>query len=589
MSIGALWHDNTKTSNNDSDARARETVVVLDIVIKGKCTRTPNLNIQGGYSESDAKELTDALLQWECQYIDLENNHDSPYSMSRYWTQNKWIQFMRKANSRYLVEPLKLFIRMAHTNPCCIFRKATYVESSSEIDGELTIKRDYKNPDEYLWLAATEYFGDLWFQDVLTAEEDQGKGTALTPKNQQSKSVKFQDESTAEEDQGKGNQQSKSLTPLPLAEKEGVEKTASPTTSEKVPQTMPAAVRGIVRCDSNDTFFDRGIPHSNEKDYPPMEASTHNNTYLSVAKQDEGFAFPRRTNWKRMHPVFPPTDHHLKETHGILTICVHGRDTEDRDKQMWSVAGLKEEEYTNHFKISIARRAIIEGNNEIFKKGWKECITTNQEHSQACDKNPILKNLRDLSVMEYGTVSKKLWEDECLPKETIDKKTGKETMKKSSSRYRDSAFRKYHFGRKDHEPGMDEVGACIHGRLSGKLPDTGSCLCVCCVAKMSKGGFPDNNILRWQTADKATLKLLPFREMLHSSATHRDKELYVLFQSVFVETHEQSCNRDKYVIIGEDAQPSAHKDSLGICPSIPPLCLEGIACLVGDFDKWKDD
>jgi hypothetical protein len=109
MSIGALWHDNTKTSNNDSDARARETVVVLDIDIKGKCTRTHDLNIQGGYSESEAKELTDALLQWECQYEDHENNYASPYSVSRYWKQKKWIEFMKKANSRYLVEPATIY------------------------------------------------------------------------------------------------------------------------------------------------------------------------------------------------------------------------------------------------------------------------------------------------------------------------------------------------------------------------------------------------------------------------------------------------------------------------------------------------
>jgi hypothetical protein len=321
------------------------------------------------------KKAIDDLLKWECQFRDDDSYYASKFSVSRYWKTEKWLQFVKKAHARKLEQPLEHFIKLAHSHPRFIFRKATCELSdatSSETIGDLTVEQNYQSLYENQWLAATEFFGDLWCKDILTAEEKQG--TASPPKNPPNMSS--MQPPLAEEEEIKKiaspqmpavenqetapplkNPPSMSHTEPPPAEEERVKKSASPPTpakekrvtfisdknppskrtqtptaeEERVEKTAspPMPARGIIRCDSNDTFFDREIPHSNELDYPPMEASTHNNTWLSVSEQDKGFTFPRRTNWKRLHPTFPPADHHLERSHRILTICVHGRETED--------------------------------------------------------------------------------------------------------------------------------------------------------------------------------------------------------------------------------------------------------------------
>jgi hypothetical protein len=177
-----------------------------------------------------------------------------------------------------------------------------------------------------------------------------------------------------------------------------------------------------------------------------------------------------------------------------------------------------------------------------------------------------------------------------------DKKKKEEGRSPSGFAHKDCWLRKYHHLAEEKDLKVAESGMfhpCHQPGWRGGRPATlsytGTCLCEAYYTKGAWGCFANTDDgLKWQDVHRGTMKLMPLYEKLRRSSTHRDKETFVTFKSVLVETREHNTNGNKWVIIGEDAQPSAKPFHLGMGPGLPPLCLNALAHMLGDYSFWND-
>jgi hypothetical protein len=351
--------------------------------------------------------------------------------------------------------------------------------------------------------------------------------------------------------------------------------------------------RGIMKCDSNDAYLDRGLANTKYNKYPEHKASVHNNNELLVSDGDINYKFdPKGLGKGRCEDIFPPTDHDLALSHNILTIGVHGKGAGEalRDQKIWTSVGLADDVYSDWIRVQMAKKCLIKKEDNLLDGNP---LVEDPEYQAACSANEIMRCLSIYPYIPCGDIKDSLWKKDYIAE---DKKAKEEGKSPSGYAHKDCWLRKYHHLAEEEDLKVAESGI-FHpchkpGWRKGKpatLSYTGNCLCEAYCAKGAWGCFADKDDgLTWQDVHRGTEKLLPFYEKLRKSSTHRDKETFVTFKSVLVETREHNTNGKKWVIIGEDAQPSNKPSHLGMGTGLPPLCLNALAHMVGDYSFWGD-
>lgn len=560
--FGTLWGNPTVIQQKTKNER---TTVTRDIVetIGGSPLKKGNPFPLVGYDNyKEAETRCNLYLSGKC---DIENlkvdcNYSSPFYNDKGWKYraSTTLDSVQPGNEPYNYH----FVALSRTHPEKIFEKAAVTPSNKRRTrkqslGTISVAFDQNNTLQNQWLGATAVLGDLWHNGVTPHADTRKPLESTAPPTDVDLTPPLKD----------------------LAKRRGTKRKQDDGT-----EVWAHEDRGVVKCDSNDDYEDRGLSNTETEIYPQSDGARHNTNFMTVEHRDRKYEFSGKFGYDSLSTCFPPNVHVLEKTHGILTVGVHGFETDTRDESFWSPCGTKDSVQSNNFRKQIAARCLISEDNVIFRPDQNP-VLMDEAYIAACKANPIMAFLRDYPVWEKGEIPEKFYKS-IMGADVTVRGDGK---KKNNS-----WLRFYHHAQSETSKKLENFGVCHPCHLPGRLsntkhsthPMTGCCMCTAVVAVGGKGGMEDHPYLKWEEVHGSTQILLPFREQLHKSATHRDKETFVRFKIALVETRELSCNNGKFVIIGTDVQP---RSTDGICPGIPPLCLDGLAGLVGKYVHWGKD
>jgi hypothetical protein len=285
--FGTLWED--KSANQ---IKPQAPIQVTFKLVPGVCAYT-----RGQLKDHDVDPALGGFLdmkkmQDEWKIVNFRREHlTSKYYNNIGWSEVNAAVFGESNPDDSDISMRRYFYRVARTHPTNIFI------GSVQIDSEV-MRCTYDNYDIFQnqWFGACYFLGDLWREKNTT--------TAISIDG-------------LNEERG----------PVPVL-------------------TETCVGRGIMKCDSNDAYLDRGLANTKYNKYPEHKASVHNNNELLVSDGDINYKFdPKGLGKGRCEDIFPPTDHDLALSHNILTIGVHGKGAGEalRDQKIWTSVGLADD------------------------------------------------------------------------------------------------------------------------------------------------------------------------------------------------------------------------------------------------------